>query len=174
MTDAVENSNDPIAKDDTAANQQAEPIKSQVKFIRDTQENNALLDAQRDEALMQTKVAENRLDAVVNFAKAGVADPKDACLLLEQQLDLAEATTEQLENEVQRFLLEKPYLYVSVGQGASSMPTVTSSQRDSTPGPAVQLASVAQRAAKSGNRRDMAEYLRLRRQMAETSSFNNY
>ncbi len=154
--------------DDQQVTSQADnKFKSQVEFIRKAQEERAIIEAQRDEAKMQKAIAENRLDAVSIFASAGVANPKDACVLLEQKLDLAEVAPDQLQQAAQELLMEKSYLLAATSPAGSAMPTMTSNARDTGPTQSVQLAAVAQRAARSGNRRDIAEYLRLRRQMSQ-------
>ena len=142
-------------------------IKSQVEYIRKAQEERAVIEAQRDEARMQKIIAENRLDAVSIFATAGVANPQDACVLLEQQLDFADTTPEQLQQGTQQLLINKSYLLAPSQSTKGTMPTITSHLRDTSSGQSVKLAAVAERAARSGNRRDIAEYLRLRRQIIQ-------
>lgn len=140
-------------------------IKSQVEFIRKAREERAVIEAQRDEAQMQKRIAENRLDAVSILATAGVVNPNDACVLLEQQLDFSDTTPEQLQQGTQELLMNKSYLLAPSNSTKGTMPTITSNLRDTNSGQSLQLAAVAERAARSGNRRDIAEYLRLRRQL---------
>lgn len=182
MTEISENKSDKATEDLTGAqvdqdNQQNvrssadqtqgnTKIKSQVEFIRKAQEQRAVIEAQRDEAQMQKTIAENRLDAVSIFASAGVVNPEDACVLLGQELDFAETTKEQLQQTAQELLINKSYLLAPTGPAVETMPAMTSNLRNANSGQSVQLAATAERAARSGNRRDIAEYLRLRRQMS--------
>ena len=77
--------------------------------------------------------------------------------LLEKRLPLSEQNQEQLEQAVGRLLEEKPFLL----SPAASLPGKTASARAARP--ATGLTRAASAARGSGSRRDLAEYLRLRR-----------
>ncbi len=164
QSQAADNQAKPKRETDNGEKANPATLKSQIDSLRQARQERAVLEAQRDEAQMQQARAENRLNAERLLMSVGVICPQDARVLLEQQLDLAEASDEQLTQQVQQLVLEKSYLLGPTISPDAAMPTMTSSSRDNT-GPATQLAAVAQRAAASGNRRDIAEYLRLRRQM---------
>ncbi len=131
----------------------------------------ALAEAQRDEANSRLTEVQSRAAAERMLLEAGAADMETASLLLAKRIDLAESPSrEKLAGVVETLLLEKPFLRATSQTDpiASPMPAVTSSPRNAAPRGETQLANVAQRAAASGNRRDIAEYLRLRRQLAQT------
>jgi hypothetical protein len=122
----------------------------------------AMAEAQRDEAQAHLTTLENRLAAERMLHQAGVVDPEAAWLLLSQEWDCSEAIDPQkLGAKVERLLLDKPYLHKS---SDASLPPKTASPRTSPEGPTSQLIRAAEHAARSGDRRDVAEYLRLRRQ----------
>lgn len=123
----------------------------------------ALAEAQRDEAQHQLIVLENRLLAERNLAEAGVVDPETAGLLLAERMDFSEPLeVETLREQIEQLLLEKPFLQ----RAFTGLPTQTASARNSRAGMAARLTQAAQSAAISGNRQDVAHYLRLRRQAA--------
>jgi hypothetical protein len=176
MTDTQKQDEQPIATDgtpqakDNQKTDQAQKIdpatlKSQIESIRQARQERATMEAQRDESRMQQALAHGRLETERLLMSVGVIYPQDARILLEQQVDLSETSGEQLAQQVQQLVLEKPYLLGPTIPAGAQMPAMTSSSRDNI-GPATQLAAVAQRAASSGNRKDIAEYLRLRRQIA--------
>ncbi len=126
----------------------------------------ARAEAQRDEAQARLAEAQNRAAAERMLAEAGVVDIEAASLLLCRRLDLAgELDTEAIADGVERLLIDKPFL--AGGQKATaSLPPSTASARAGEPTAAAQLSRAAQRAAGSGGRKEIAEYLRLRRQAA--------
>ena len=97
------------------------------------------------------------------LSQAGVIDRETASMLLAKRLDLDEPQDSHvLRDAVEQLLLDKPYL-----RGIEShLPSKTASVRTNDVGTIGQLARIAQRAAQSGHRKDVAEYLRLRRQVA--------
>lgn len=120
----------------------------------------ASAEAQRDEAFSRITAIENRTRVERTLGQAGVVDLEAAALLLGQRMDLdGELDEEQLRTHVESLLLDKPFL---VSAGASTLPPMSRAPREST-SPGAKLTQAARRAAGSGNRRDIAEYLRLRR-----------
>lgn len=121
----------------------------------------AQAEAQRDEARQQIQASHNRLMAERALNQAGVVDLEAAMLLLGKRLDLQdEVEEESISRSIQELLLDKPFLCHASGP----MPSATASARQNSAKPAAQLAQAADRAARSGQRRDVADYLRLRRQ----------
>ncbi len=120
----------------------------------------ATAESQRDEARHQLGAAEGRLAAERMLAAAGVVDVETASLLLAKRIDFGDdLDRDAIERAVEQIMLDKPFLR---GAGAA-LPPATASLRSPQTSPAAQLASVAERAARTGDRRDVAEYLRLRR-----------
>jgi len=121
----------------------------------------AQAEAQRDEVRCQLTSTQNRLQAERLLGEAGVVDLEAASLLLSKRLDLGdELDADAIAESVEQLLLDKPFL---LGAGGA-LPPSTSAPRSAPDGPRAQLARVADRASRTGNPRDVAEYLRLKRQ----------
>ncbi len=102
-----------------------------------------------------------RLEKVLDAC--GVIDAEAAQLLLERSAPLpADADDSALRQAVEGLLAERPYLR---GPACRPLPGATASPRTRSGGPAQQVAEAARQAAQTGNRRDLAQYLRLRRQV---------
>ena len=143
--------------------QQLEELRSQFEQDR---EELAAAEAQRDEARMQLTVTENRLAAERILGSSGVIDLETASMLLSKRVDFAEELdTETLTTKVEQLLLDKPFLRRA---SSTSLPPKTASVNPAAATTAGQLASAAERAAQSGDRKDIAEYLRLRREVGMT------
>jgi len=139
--------------------QQLTEMQSQLDALGDEL---ARAEAQRDEAAQRLVEAENRLTAERLMAMAGVADTETAVLLLSKRIDLTqELAGSAIADAVEELLVDKPFL--RSGQ-ESSLPGATASAKPSALGGLAALADAAERAIASGDRRDVAEYLRLRRQ----------
>lgn len=122
----------------------------------------ATAEAQRDEAAQQLAATENRAAAERMLTEAGVADLEAASLLLARRVDLAQpAEGDSLRTAVEQLLLDKPFLR----SAAPQLPPTSAGERGGAPLGA-QLAQAADRAARQGDRRSIANYLRLRRQAA--------
>lgn len=118
----------------------------------------AQAEAQRDEARSRLIETENRLTAERMLSAAGVVDLETAALLLAKRVDLTDdVEPDGLTLAVEQLLLDKPFLR----SRELPLPGKTASQR-SRANPC-QIAHAAERAMQSGDRRDVAEYLRLRR-----------
>ncbi len=138
--------------------QQLEDMQSQIQQRVDEL---AQAEAQRDEAQSQLAVVENRMSAERLLNAAGVIDLETASVLLAKRIDLQDGIdAETLADNVQQLLLDKPFLR---DNRTAALPSKTASARMPQASSAEQLAQAAQRAASSGDRRDVAEYLRLRR-----------
>ncbi len=118
-------------------------------------------EAQRDELQHQLDNARRRSQAERMLHSAGVGDTETAMAILEKRADFsAELEPGQLEQAVAQLLQDKAFLTA----GPQALPGKTASARPSNVGTRARIAGTAARAAKTGNRRDVAEYLRLRRQ----------
>ena len=146
-------------------NQQLEQLQTELSQAR---EQLGAAEAQRDEARTAGVVLENHLLVERMLAQAGVVDVDAAQTLLSSRLDLAqELDGADLTRQVEQLLLDKPFLR----SASRSLAGPTASARSA--GAAVgQLTQAAQRAIASGDRRDVAEYLRLRRQSDRRLSGN--
>ena len=99
------------------------------------------------------------------LSEAGVVDLEAASLLLSKRLDFSEAfDNETLARQVEQLLLDKSFLRGAPYGLASSFPPTTASPRHHRASATAQITHAAERAVKTGDRRDIAEYLRLRRQ----------
>jgi hypothetical protein len=120
----------------------------------------ATAEAQRDELQQQLDLQRLRSLAQRELSAAGVADLDAALTLLEKRLPLSEEVEEgQLAQAVEQLVADKPFLL----RAQAALPGATASPRVSGNG-VTRLAQVAGRARGSGSRRDLAQYLRLRRQ----------
>ena len=138
--------------------QQLEAAQSQLSNQAD---QIALAEAQRDELQTAMEVHRQRTAAERMFLLAGVADTEAAMLLLEKRVKLGEEPDgPELQQAVERLLLDKPYLLPSGPAGGTGK---TASRRITT-SLTGQIAKAAARAVQSGHRRDVIDYLRLRRQ----------
>ncbi|MBI5723194.1 MAG: hypothetical protein HZA50_04490 [Planctomycetes bacterium] len=147
---------------ETRTQQIEQQLKDAQSQLQSRAEELALAEAQRDEAHRQISVLENRSAAELELVRSGAVDVETASLLLSKRMDFGEQVDRQeLSKAVEQLLLDKPYLRsqpIPAGKTASA--------RRGQPGTAAQVAQAAQKACKSGDRRDVAEYLRLRRQAA--------
>lgn len=123
----------------------------------------ATAEAQRDEARQQLTQMGNQTAVDRLLVQAGVVDLEAAHLLLGKRIDLGdELEPDQIESSVQQLLVDKPFL-----RGSTPLPPKSASARGSAGSLTARIAQAAQRAVASGDRRDVAEYLRLRRQAAK-------
>jgi hypothetical protein len=121
----------------------------------------ARAEAQRDELQTAMETHRQRTAAERMFLLAGVADTEAAMLLLEKRVKLGEELDgPELQQAVERLLLDKPYLLPGGNSGGTGK---TASRRIGT-SLTGQIAKAAARAVQSGHRRDVIDYLRLRRQ----------
>lgn len=124
----------------------------------------ASAESQRDEIQSRLHAAENRRLAEKLLMDAGVADLETGYALLSGKVDLAgEVDAESLASQVEQLLIDKPFLSAAA---MAPLPPRTAAPRTGREGLMAQVAKAAQRAAGTGSRRDIAEYLRLRRQAA--------
>ena len=147
------------------AEQQLQQFEQQLKELRSQLERHseelASAEAQRDEANHRLLSTENRFTAERLLLQAGVNDLETAALLLAHRVDLNdELDSQTLQKQVEQLLVDKPFLQARL---SAALPPRTASARPPKTSLMAQLTRAAQQAAGSGNRRDVAEYLRLRR-----------
>lgn len=125
----------------------------------------ATAEAQRDELQMRLTQTENRHAIEAALSAAGATDLDLAMAALRQRIDLDDPLdADTIGQAVETLLLDKPLL-AGLPAGAS-MPPATSGPRDEPVAGTARLTQAARQAATTGNRKDIAEYLRLRRQAA--------
>ncbi len=125
-------------------------------------------EAQRDEAFQALRGTENRLAAERLLAGAGVVDLETAGLLLAGRIDLsAPIEPDPLSQSIEQLLIDKPFLRRPI---QPSLPPATASAKHGASSSLAQLSQAAERAIQSGDRRDVAEYLRLRRNTSTSRS----
>jgi TolA-binding protein len=152
------------------AEERLQQVEQQLKEVQQQIERRsdeiAQAEAQRDEARQQIVEMHNRLLAQRLMGQAGVIDLEAACTLLQGRLDLGEELDEEaIARSVEGLLLDKPFLRPS----SPPLPPATASARMPAAAGVAQLAQAADRAARSGGRKDVANYLRLRRQAASSN-----
>jgi small-conductance mechanosensitive channel len=144
--------------------QQLKDVQQQVQQRAD---EIAQAQAQRDDAKQRIVEMRNRLLAQRLMSQAGVIDAEAAWTLLQDRMDLGKELDEDaIARGVEGLLLDKPFLRQSPHPPVGP---ATASARAPAAARAAQLAQAADRAARSGGRKDIANYLRLRRQAAPTS-----
>lgn len=122
----------------------------------------ATAEAQRDELADRLACQEQRRRVERVLDRFGVVDPEAALLLLEKDGRLKDAGDEPaIAAAVEALLIDRPYL----GRPGGPLPGGSATGRAPRPLGA-HLVDAARRAARTGDRRDVAAYLRLRRRMA--------
>ena len=147
----------------TEFEQKLDALQSQLE-----KQNDELEHARQNERQASSQLSEmnNRIRIDNALAKAGAIDLEAARLLLRERMDIAgELDDKQLRTAISEMLTAKPYLK-SPNVSGGLMPSPTLASRIPQASEASQLAGLAQRAAGSGSRKDIAEYLRLRRQIS--------
>ena len=126
--------------------------------------------AQREKVLNQLIEADNSRKADLMLAKAGAVDIETAGMILEKRIDLSkEVKEDKLSLEIENLFSEKPFLkkpVESVKKQLPPMPSISSTPRQNSKSTSATLNELAKKAAATGNRKDVEQYLRLRRQLA--------
>jgi hypothetical protein len=131
--------------------------------LADRTEQLAASEARRDESAAALEKTRRRTHVERRFHAAGVCDLEAAVALLASRVNLGEdLEPDQLDGAVDRLLVDKPFL-LSPPPGLGEP---TASARVNPGGPIARTARAAARAAATGDRRDVVEYLRLRRENA--------
>ena len=147
----------------TEFEQKLDALQSQLE-----RQNEELEHAKQNERQASSQLSEmnNRIKIDSALAQAGAIDLEAARLLLRERMDISgDVDEKQLRAAINEMLTAKPYLK-STGVSGGLMPSPTLASRIPQASEATQLAGLAQRAAGSGNRKDIAEYLRLRRHIS--------
>ena len=148
------------------AEQKLQQIEQQLNDVQTQFESRleqlATAEAQRDELQHQLETTRSRGCAERMLYDAGVVDIEAAMALLERRTGLSEELDdEKLGHVVGQLLQDKPFLLAAQTAAPSNK---TASPRLQRAGHNARLAQAASQAANSGKARDVAEYLRLRRQ----------
>lgn len=147
----------------TEFEQKLDALQSQIEMQNDELERTKQNERQ---AIRQLSEVNNRVKIDNALTQAGAIDLEAARLLLRERMDISgDVDGKQLKAAIGEMLASKPYLRSSRVPGGS-MPSPTLASRLPQASEASQLAGLAQRAAVSGSRKDIAEYLRLRRQIS--------
>ncbi len=140
-----------------AAEQQIESLSEQVE------------EHQQAHKSAQTRLAQSELENELTrqLVDAGVVDTEVALLLLHEQLHRGEDDP-NINKIIQTMQQQRPYLFNRLANGsAGEMSYVPPGPTAGLPAPAngaaASLAKTAQLAQRSGSRKDMQEYLRMRR-----------
>lgn len=187
--DAIDKSPSPDVDKEDSTNQAAKeqklvPVNEAIRYRRRAQQAEAMLketeqqlkdaqaqlaermeqlataEAQRDELQHQLNSLQVRLQAEKMFRSAGVSDIETAMALLEKRIKLEDETDDaKLRGAIEQLIQDKPILVST----PPNLPGKTASARIDGAGMASRLAASANKAMMTGNRRDLAEYLRLRR-----------
>jgi hypothetical protein len=146
------------------AQARCQTVEKQLAELRQQMEGRleqlATAEAQRDELSHQLDTTRRRASAERMLAACGAADLEAGMALLEKRMDFSQDLEDsRVASAIEGLVAEKPFL---LGPPAA-LPGKTAGAKARRPGPAQQLARAAARAATSGSRRDVADYLRLRR-----------
>ena len=126
--------------------------------------------AQREKVLNQLIESDNRRKADLMLAKAGAVDIETAGMILEKRIDLSQAVEDEtLTQEINNLFSEKPFLKKkseAAKKQLPPMPSISSSPRQNQKSVSASLNELAKKASQTGSRKDIEQYLRLRRQLA--------
>ncbi len=146
---------------ETSLQQFEQRLKDTQSQLAERLEQLASAEAQRDELRHQIDTMHVRSSAEGMLRDAGVTDIETAMALLDKRGAFSEdLDAKQVQQAVDQLLQAKPILTTvsPVLPGKTASPRLDGFASDA------RLAKSAAQAARSGNRRDVAEYLRLRRQ----------
>ena len=118
--------------------------------------------AQSQAAELNTKLNEFTLEHQIfrKLSDAGVSDIESAILLAKSRLRGSDEL--ELDDCIEQLRKEKSHLFAG-RNSPLAVPMKTAGVRQQTPEPASILAQAAGKAAATGNRKDLQEYLKLRR-----------
>ncbi len=139
-----------------AAEQQAQELRRRVEELEQRQ-------AENEERLQDAQTERMLTEALV---KAGAADLEAAVILAKHKLQQSGGDGKNPASVAEGLRQERPYLFEeSAGRGVSGAMRLTAGVRGEAYGGKGALRQSAARAAASGSRKDMQEYLRMRRSM---------
>lgn len=135
-----------------SAERQAAGLEQQLKLSR---EKNEELSGQLDKLKLEQKVA-------ASLIKAGVKDMEAAVLITNARM---ESEGEDVDSVIDQLKKEKGYLFADIETSTAASRTAGVKQR--TGGAQAVLENSAKRAAVSGSRTDVHDYMRVRRQFVK-------
>jgi len=139
-----------------AAEQKVEMLTQQVEQQEQSQ---AEVQAQIDEAQWEMELAQE-------LAKAGVFDVEAALLLAQKKMGSSGGKVGDVKRVIEGLRNERPYLFSSgIDEVRATLAGPTNGVQVQGRGGSSRLTRMAQQAQESGSRKDMQEYLRLRRSM---------
>ena len=137
-----------------AAEQQVEQLNRQLE---DTQQQQQELKASLDET-------KEEMELTHQLTKAGAIDVEAALLLAQKNLKTSGGNDNDTNRLVESLRRERPYLFSNVvNEVSATLAGPTAGVRSQNHSGTSMLTRAAQQAQKSGDRKDMQEYLRLRR-----------
>ena len=137
-----------------AAEQKVEMLTQQVE---QQQQEQAEVQAQIDESKWEMELTQE-------LAKAGVFDVEAALLLAQKKMESSGGKGDDAKRVIEVLRNERPYLFSSgVDEVRATLAGPTIGVQGQGRSGASRLTRVAQQAQESGSRKDMQEYLRLRR-----------
>lgn len=137
-----------------AAEQQVEELTRQLS--RHEQEQSS--------AQGRLKEALEEKDLTHALVRAGVTDLEAALLLAQKKLKAADGTEQDMNGLIGSLRSERPYLFSNaVEEVAATLAVPTAGARTQSHGSSGTLLRLAEQARQSNDRKDMQEYLRLRR-----------
>lgn len=112
---------------------------------------------------LETKLNDTALDnqLVRKLAAANAIDLDTAALVVRQRID--ETHDADMDTVIEEIKTEKPYLFLVKGDFVEPVCEKTRNARSRIDGGAAQLEKAAKKAAASGSRKDLHQYLKLRR-----------
>lgn len=157
-----------MSEDNTAGEEKMTPVSEAIRYRKRAQQAEKQL-AELTEELSQQRQRAETLDQQLStvrrqqllreaLAAAGATDMEAAMLLGQSRLEGDEGA--DIAGVVEQLCAEKAYLFAAPGDRPGSGKTAGVRHRADS---RISLDGAATRAAKSGNRADMQEYLRLRR-----------
>ena len=165
-----EGEDDPVFPDQT----HKVPVTEAIKYRRRAQiaeQQVEQLTQQLDVQQQQQQDMQERLDEMVlekelagQLVQAGATDIEVVLLLAKEKMKNSKDGSGDLRGLIERLRNEKPQLFSgAVGSSGSGLAGPTAGVRGQSNGPMSNLSRLAQQAQRSGNRKDMQEYLRQRR-----------
>ena len=158
------------SEDEVLGNQKVVPVSEAIRYRKRAQNaekqiaeiEHKLSDSLRKEKQLSRQLDEIKLDQnlVARLSAAGTNDMEAAVLLARARM--SESENADIESVVKQLKKEKSYLFEAVETTEAAAKTAGAKDRIS--GGQRVLENVAQRAAKSGSRVDLQEYLKVRRQ----------
>ena len=121
---------------------------------------------QQDQAEVQTQIDEAKweMELTQELAKAGVFDVEAALLLAQKKIERSGDKGDDAKRIIEVLRTERPYLFSSgIDELRATLAGPTIGVQAQGRGGATRLTQAAQHAQESGSRKDMQEYLRLRR-----------